>query len=175
MDGAYLRLVDGFHRHQNPHLRRDGQHVYDAAKARINSASWLVAMVFRSSRSFPPLTDSTSSTQLVAVPVLAVSSSTKAGAALPSSGPRPRLFGGCVEARGSHRSVPFCGLGRSTPSTRAELHSAPRSCSAKCLFQGLGAGGIYGHALHFPSTPERSQPQPEAIHVQIHHGSRVQG
>jgi len=33
MDGAYLRLVDGLHRHQNPHLRRDGQHVYDAAKA----------------------------------------------------------------------------------------------------------------------------------------------
>src|SRR5450755_4712683 len=45
-----LAEVDGLYRHQNPHLRRDLQHAYDAANARINSASWLVAMLFRSSR-----------------------------------------------------------------------------------------------------------------------------
>ena len=80
---------------------------YDAANARINSASWLVAIVLKSSRSLPPLADSTSTTQLVAVPVLAASSSTKAGAVLPSSRCRRGAFGDLVEARGSNRSVHF--------------------------------------------------------------------
>jgi hypothetical protein len=63
-------------------------------------------MVFRSSRSFPPLADSTSTTQLVAVPVLA-NSSAKAGAVLPPSGCRRGDFGDLVEARGSNRPVHF--------------------------------------------------------------------
>ena len=79
---------------------------YDAANARINSAR-LVAMVFRSSRGFPPLADSTSTTQLVAVPVLAARSSTKAGAALLSSEGRRGDLGDLVEARRSNRSVHF--------------------------------------------------------------------
>src|SRR5882672_12774198 len=102
-----LAEVDGLHRHQYPHLRREGQHDLRRGNARISSASWLVAMVFRSSRSFPPLADSTSTTQLVAVAVLAASSSIKAGAALSSRRWRRIDFGDFAEARGSNRSVHF--------------------------------------------------------------------
>jgi hypothetical protein len=54
---------------------------YDAANARINSASSLVGMAFNSSRSFAPRGDSTSTKQLAVAPVFPANSSTKEGAA----------------------------------------------------------------------------------------------
>src|SRR5450631_2604841 len=77
-----LAEVDGLYRHQNPHLRRDLQHAYVVANARISSASSLVPMAFNSSRSFAPRGDSTSTRQLVAAPEPDAISSTNAGMAL---------------------------------------------------------------------------------------------
>src|ERR1700682_1525107 len=56
---------------------------YDAANARINSASWLVSMAFNSNRSLPPRGDSTSIRQLAVAPEPDARSSTNAGQAFP--------------------------------------------------------------------------------------------
>ena len=118
---------------------------YDAANARINSASALVPMAFNSSRNFAPCGDSTSTRQLVSprskvAPAVCASSSTKAGAAftvLPARRCRRGLRAWTCTP-GSNRSVHFCRLGRSTsnasavasiPSRRANFAAAAHNSS----------------------------------------------